>query len=185
MSYDHILPSVFLRRLKFTHAPYVSIISFALTSLAIFAVVDTNISVLSGIFTVAFLILMGLFAISNLSLKVNRDRLVREPRVGLPVVILALIIVSAAIAGNVAISPVILGYFAVFLVVALMAMSYTGYRGKVLLALYWVYTRNKKLHTWRRTRDWRIKLINNIKKSKNQPVIFFAKTDEVQTSLSD
>ena len=147
--------------------------------------VDTNIAILSGIFTVAFLIMMGLFAISNLLLKVNRDRLVREPRVGLPVVILALMIVFVAIAGNVAMAPVIIGYFAVFFVVALMAMSYTGYRGKVLLALYWIYTRNKKLHIWWWTRDWGIKLIDNMRKSKQQPVIFFAKTDEVQTILSN
>jgi amino acid transporter len=184
LSYDHVLPPFFLRRLKFTNAPYVSIIIFATTSLAIFAVVDTNITILSGIFTVAFLIMVGLFAFSDLLLKVNRDRLVREPRVGLPVVLLALLIVSAAIAGNVAMSPVIVGYFAVFFLFALMAMTYTGYRGKLLLALYWIYTRNKKLHSWRWTRNWHIGLIESIRKGKKQPIIFFANTDEVQTHIS-
>ena len=97
---------------------------FAITSLTIFAVVDMNITILSGVFTIAFLIMMGLFAFSNLLLKVNRDRLVREPRVSLPIVMLALVIVSAAIAGNVAMSPVIVGYFAVFFLFALiMAMT--------------------------------------------------------------
>jgi hypothetical protein len=128
--------------------------------------------------------MMGLFAFSDLLLKVNRDRLVREPRVGLPVVLLALVIVSAAIAGNVAMSPVIVGYFVVFFLFALMAMTYTGYRGQVLLALYWIYTRNKKLHSWCLTRNWHVRLIENIRKGKKQPVVFFAKTDEVQTHIS-
>ena len=122
---------------------------------------------------------MGLFAVSNLLLKVNRDRLVRRPRVSLPIVILAVLIVCVGIAGNVAMSPMIIGYFAIFFLVAVLAMTYNSYREKLALALYWIYTRNKKLHSWAWTRNWHFKLIDNIKRSKKQPIIFFAKTDEV------
>lgn len=149
-----------------------------------FGVVDTNITILSGLFTISFLIILGLFALSNLLLKINRDRLVRGPRVGLPIVILALAIVAAAIAGNVAMSPVIIGYFSVFFVAMLAAMTYTGFRGRLAVALYWLYTRNMKLHSWRWTRNWHIKLIDKIKRCKKQPIIFFAKTDEVPNPMT-
>ena len=144
-----------------------------------FAVVDANLNILSGIFTVSFLIMMGLFAISNLLLKVNRDRLVRKPRTGLPIVLVALVIVFAAIAGNITMSPVIVGYFSAFFVVAFLAMTYTGYRGRLVMVLYWIYTRSIRLHSYPWTRNWHVKLIQIIKKRKEQPIIFFAKTDEV------
>ena len=181
LSYDHVLPSFFLRRLKFTNAPYVSIVIFTITSLAILAVVDANITILSGIFTVAFLIMMGLFVVSNLLLKVNRDRLSRQPRVSLFILGLALVIVCSGIAGNVVMSPEIIGYFSVFFLIAVSLMTYNSYRGKLALALYWVYTRNTRLHSCRWTRNLHSKLIDNIKKTKKQPIIFFAKTDEVHS----
>ena len=84
-----------------TKAPFVSIITFAVIGLAMFGVVDTNLSILTDQFTLCFLIIMGLFALSNVFLKFNRDRLVREPHVPLPIVLSALAIVAAAIAGNV------------------------------------------------------------------------------------
>ena len=180
---DHILPPFFLRRLKYANAPYISIIIFASIGLAMFAVVKTNLTILSGQFAISFLLMMGLFALSNIFLKFNRDRLVRDPHVSLGIVLFALCIVSAAIAGNVVKSPVIIGYFAVFFVVALGAMMYTGFRGRLATMLYWVYNRNRKLHSWRWTRDWHVKLIDKIKRSKKQPIVFFAKTDEVCSFL--
>jgi len=149
-----------------------------------FGFAGTNITILSGLFTISFLIVMAFFALSNLLLKVNRDRLIREPRVGLPIVILALAIVAAGIAGNIVLSPKIIGYFSVFFVATLAAMMYSGFQGKLAVALYWLYTRNTRLHSWRWTRNWHIKLVNKIKRSKIQPIVFFAKTDEVQLSIN-
>jgi amino acid transporter len=176
---DHILPAFLRRRTKLTNAPYLSIIVFTAIGLAMFGVVDTNINILSGQFAICFILVMGLFALSNLFLKFNRDRLVRFPHVPLPTVVLALIISVAAIAGNIALAPEIVGYFIVFFVIALAAMTYTSFRGRLATVLYWIYNRNKRLHSFRWTRDWHLKLINRIKKSKEQPIIFFAKTDEV------
>src|SRR5215471_4154070 len=65
LSLDHILPSLFLRRLRFRKAPFVSIITFAVIGLTMFGVVDTNLSILTDQFTFCFLIIMGLFALSN------------------------------------------------------------------------------------------------------------------------
>ena len=176
---DHILPPFFLRRIKYTKAPYISIIIFTIIGLAMFAVVNTNLTILSGQFAISFILVMGLFALSNIFLKFNRDRLVRDPHVSLGLVLFAFCVVSAAVTGNIVKSPVIVGYFAVFFVVAFVAMTYTGFRGRLATTLYWIYNRNRKLHSWRWTRDWHVKLIDKIKKSKKQPIVFFAKTDEV------
>ena len=176
---DHLLPQFFQRRLRFTNAPFISILTFAIIGLAMFGVVDTNLSIIIDQFTLCFLILMGLFAISNLFLKFNRDRLVREPHVPLPIVLSALVVVIAAMAGNVVLTPVIVGYFTVFFVVALVIMSYTGLRGRLATMIYWLYTRNKWLQSWRWTQNWHIKLIGAIKSCKRQPIIVFVKTDEV------
>lgn len=179
LSRDHVLPTLFLHRMKFTNAPYISIIMFTIICLAMFAASDMNLTILSGQYAITFLLVMGLFAISNLLLKFNRDRLERKNRVGLPLVFLALLIVAVAIAGNIVLSPAIVGYFAAFFIITLLAMSYTGFRGKILLVLYWFYNRNKPLHSWRWSSTWHLKLITKIKNLKRQPVIFFAKTDEV------
>jgi hypothetical protein len=182
LSRDHVLPDFFRRRIKLTDAPYISIIIFVVIGLAMYGVVDANITILAGQFVISFILIMGLFALSNLYLKFNRDRLVRHPRVGLPTVILALGVVVAAIAGNIALSPVIAGYFTVFFVIALLAMTYTGFRGRLATTLYWIYNRNEWLHSCRWTKTWDVKLIDKIKKSKKQPIVFFAKTDEVNST---
>jgi len=65
-----------------------------------FGVVKGNLAILADQFTLCFLIIMGLFAISNIFLKFNRDRLVRESHVLLPLVILALVIVCVTIVGK-------------------------------------------------------------------------------------
>jgi hypothetical protein len=144
-----------------------------------YAAVNTSITILSGLFAMFFLLVMGLFVLSNLLLKFNRDRLVRAPYVSLPHLAVAAVVVGAAVGGNVAQSPVIVGWFAVFFVVAWVAMRYTGWRGGVAILVYWIYQRNTSLHSWSWTRGWHIKLIAKIKKAKKQPVVFFAKTDEV------
>jgi hypothetical protein len=144
-----------------------------------YGVVDTSLTILSGQFAVSFIVVMGLFALSNLLLKFNRDRLVRTPRVSLAIVLFALLVVFVAVAGNIVMSPVIVGYFAIFFIVALLAMTYTGSRGGLATVLYWIYNRNRRLHSWKWTRNWHLNLIEHIRKYKKQPVIFFAKTDEV------
>jgi amino acid transporter len=175
---DHILPGFFLRRASWTGAPYLSIVIFAAIGLAMFGIVRGELTILSGQFAISFILVMGLFALSNLFLKFNRDRLQRRPRVGLPLVMFAIAIVITTVVGNIALSPVIVGYFAIFFVIALAAMTYTGFRGRLALVLYWIYNRNTRLHSWRWTRDWHMKLINKIKRNKKQPIVFFAKTDE-------
>ena len=97
---DHILPPFFLRRIKYTKAPYISIIIFTIIGLAMFAVVNTNLTILSGQFAISFILVMGLFALSNIFLKFNRDRLVRDPHVSLGLVLFALCVVSAAVTGE-------------------------------------------------------------------------------------
>ena len=179
LSRDQLLPEIFLRRLKVTNAPYVCVIVFAIIGLAMFAMVDANLTILSNQFAMTFLLVMGLFALSNISLKFNRDRLVRQPRASLPIVLLALIIVLAAIAGNIAMSPPMVGYFAVFFLIATVGMTYTAFHGKLAIALYWIYDRNPKLHSWRRTKHWSFKLSDRIQKSRERPTVFFAKTDAV------
>jgi amino acid transporter len=179
LSHDHILPSFFLRRLKYTDAPYLSILTFIIIGLAMFGVVGTNINILSGQFAISFICVMGLFCLSNIFLKFNRDRLQRIPRVGLGQCLFGLVIAVTTIVGNIVYSPEIAGYFVAFFVVTWGAMLYQSVRGRMATAVYWVWNRNRRLHEWRLTRNWHVQLIDKIKTSKKQPVVFFAKTDEV------
>ena len=179
LSRDHILPSFFLTRLQYTNAPYISILTFMAIGLVMFGVVGTNINILSGQFAISFILIMGFFALSNIFLKFNRDRLQRSPRVGLAPCLLALAIALMTVAGNIVYSPEIAGYFAIFFAVTWVAMMYNSVRGRVVTVVYWVWNRNRSLHEWWWTRNWHVKLIEQIKTSKKQPIVFFAKTDEV------
>jgi len=180
LSRDHVLPSFFLCRLKYTNAPYLSILTFTIIGLAMYGVVGTNINVLSGQFAISFILVMGLFALSNIFLKFNRDRLQRSPRVGLGQCLFALAIAVMTVVGNIIYSPAIVGYFAAFFAVTWVAMMYTSMRGSLATLVYWVWNRNRRLHEWRWTRNWHVKIIDKIKRAKKQPIVFFAKTDEVQ-----
>jgi amino acid transporter len=97
---DRILPNFFLKK-NHRGANYRIIIAFFILCISVLFVTQGNLQTLAGVYTFSFLLVMGLFGIGNLLLKIKRKKLPRPERARGSVVVLAVILVSAAFLGNI------------------------------------------------------------------------------------
>ena len=99
MTLDRCLPQFLLKenRRGTTHR---IIIAFFLLATSILLVTQGDVVVLGGVYAIAFLLVMSLFAIGNLLLKIRRSRLPRKYRASAPLVVVALAATVTGIVAN-------------------------------------------------------------------------------------
>jgi amino acid transporter len=177
MSLDRCLPQFLLQTNQLRKTNHWIILGFFGLCSSILFVTMGNISTLAGVYTLAFLCVMALFAIGNMLLKKKRARLPRAVRASWTAVTIALIFVILGFIGNVLLAPlnveIFIGYFlAVIGVVAIMFLRIE------ILKLVLIITRsisesvttiNKLIHQ---------KIINRINNINSSSVIYFTKDDD-------
>ena len=104
MTLDRIMPAFFLKKNK-RGSSYRIIILFFLLSTSILFLTHGRVGVLAGVYTISFLSVMGLFAIGNILLKIRRKRLPRPEKASWISVLVAVLFVAIALAGNVIKEP--------------------------------------------------------------------------------
>ncbi|KAI6126789.1 amino acid permease-domain-containing protein [Pisolithus sp. B1] len=148
LSHDRVLPRTF-------RAP------LPLHRIAIYASTGANLTIISEIFSVAWLAVMMLFPISLVLLRFSRPRLPRVSRCSFTVIIGATVVSAVVLAGNIGINPVIAGYLA------------------ILRWVYWTYDQIPLLHEWKLIRGWGTGLISLMRRLKRQEVCILVNTDEI------
>lgn len=175
MTLDRCLPQFLLKENK-KGVNYPIMIGFFLLCASILSVTRGDIEALAGVYLISFLSVMLLFAIGNILLKVNRDKLPRPEKAGGLALFVAIIAVVGALIGNILIEP---EYFGVFLsyfiptVIIVMGMLYRVLllRGVLgLLKNYIDIPYEKKLDHW---------LKRKIVKINSQKFLFFTRGDNV------
>ena len=71
MSLDRCLPSFFLMQNPLTKTNHFIILTFFATTASMYLIVEGNINTLAGVYAIAFLSVMALFAMANMLLKRN------------------------------------------------------------------------------------------------------------------
>lgn len=112
MTLDRCLPQFFLLENRLRHTNHWIILGFFFLCWSILIVTGGQIAVLAGVYTLAFLAVMALFAIGNMLLKVKRARLPRDTRASWPKVTVALIAVILGLIGNILLDPATVRIFA-------------------------------------------------------------------------
>jgi len=116
MALDRCLPQFLLQENRWRGTNHWILLGFFGLCVSILAITAGRIEVLAGVYTLAFLSVMALFAIGNMLLKTRRGKLPRAVRAGWPTVTVALLAVLVGIVGNIMLDPVNLeifeGYFA-------------------------------------------------------------------------
>jgi amino acid transporter len=116
MALDRCLPQILLRENRWRHTNHWILLSFFGLCASILAITEGRIEALAGVYTLAFLSVMALFAVGNMLLKARRAKLPRETRASWPTVSAALVAVLVGLVGNVLLDPITLeifeGYFA-------------------------------------------------------------------------
>ncbi|KAF0539155.1 AAAP amino acid permease [Gigaspora margarita] len=175
MACDHILPQFLRNRNRFTKTYHWIILSFLIFCITLFVIVSGNITSLSGMFVVAFLSDLCMFAIGNIFLKYKRGRLYRPIRVSSGIAVLGLACILVALIGNIILDPSIAGYFAIYFGVLFTIMMIMMNRVWFLKTIFYYLDKTVTLHKYGLDAVI-IRLIQNLKQ---QPVVFFTKTDEL------
>ncbi len=128
---DRVLPQFLLKKNK-KGSSYRIIIIFFILCASVLLVTMGNIKQLAGIYTIAFLCVMILFAIGNILLKIKRSRLPRPERASWPSVFVAIFAVALGLIGNIVLNPAYLGVFFEYLIPTLLIVFFMLHRSMVL-----------------------------------------------------
>lgn len=173
MAMDRVLPQFLLKTNRLRGTNHFIIIGFFLLSSSLVLITNGNVSVLGGVYTVAFLSVMSLFAISNILLKYKRSKLPRDVVASWFAVLTGLFAVLAGLAGNIAVDPKIMAYFSIYFIIIafLVFVMFTRVR---LIKIFLYFISHSSLSKYCVGWTTRAGL-----KMKDQPVVFFAKTDDL------
>ena len=167
MAYDQLLPSFFTQTNKWRGSPHWIVLGFCGLCTSLRLLVD-DMETLGGVYAIAFLGVMSLFAVANLALKAKRGGLKRTPIVPVPVVLTGLCFVVSGMMGNFVRSgknaEFFFIYFAAFSVVVVACIWRIPFLRAMAALASKVSTR---LAVWIRSR------ISDIR---HQKVMFFTKT---------
>ena len=104
MTLDRILPGYLLKKNKRGSSYRISVVFFLL-SVSILLITRGEVEALAGVYTISFLLVMGLFGLGNILLKVKREKLPRPERAPWLAVMVAIFAVSCALWGNIIKEP--------------------------------------------------------------------------------
>jgi amino acid transporter len=175
MTLDRCLPQFLLKENK-QGVNYPIIIGFFLLCASILYFTMGNIEALAGVYLVSFLSVMLLFAIGNILLKINRDKLPRPEKASGLALLIAVVAIFGAIAGNISEHPDYFGVFLTYFIPTVLVVMIMLYRVPLLRGLlglmkyYLDFPFEKKLDHW---------LKRTIVKINSQKFLFFTRGDNV------
>lgn len=178
MSLDRCLPEVLLHENRWRHTNHWIILLFFGLCVSILSISHGNLLLLGGVYTIAFLGVMSLFAIGNLLLKIKRARLPRAIVAPWPAVLLALAATLTALVGNILINPAYVKVFTLYFLAAVGVVSLMFLRVQILrlvLATSEAFLERLQEGNQRFSR-W---LVARIQQINRQEVVFFAESDDL------
>lgn len=111
---DRVLPAFLSRTNAWRGTNHYIILLFFAAQASLVVWLDADSSALAGVFTLAFLAVMALFAAGCMLLKLKRDEIPRDVRASWPSCVIGLAMVLAGLAGNLLANPSIFSYFALY-----------------------------------------------------------------------
>ncbi|TDL27804.1 hypothetical protein BD410DRAFT_893978 [Rickenella mellea] len=179
LAHDRAVPQIFAKRMPLTGSHAVAIFAFTVLCGVLYASAGANAVIISKMFTLTWLSVMALFPVSVLLLKFNRWRLPRTNRASLGVVVAALILSCVVFAGNVALDPTTVGYFAAYATALLVSFHAAHNRVRLLRWVYWAYDQTPFLHTIRFVARHADSLVAVFRRMRRHGVVVFTKSDEI------
>jgi len=178
LAQDRVIPTFFLATISTGSAPWAVTFS-VFVAIVLYASSGFQQNTLSSVFSVAFLVVMLMYAVSNILLKFNRDRLPRDYQATLTTTFLALGVILVVLIGNVVNSPKTLGLFAAYFGTILLYML--GLKERIALGriALWLYDHVKSLHRWRLARWFERSVVGWMDELRRAPVCVWVKSDEI------
>jgi len=124
MTTDGCFPSILAKQNKKGSYPFIVSIFFLLCA-SILMLTQGKLLSLAGVYTIAFLSVMSLFALGNLTLRLTRSDLKRTYHANFFFVILAFVATAAGVVGNIMINPANFSYFSYYFIPAILVVFIT------------------------------------------------------------
>ncbi len=180
MALDRCLPQFLLTENRARGTNHWIILLFFAVCSSILLATSGDIEALAGVYTLSFLGVMGLFAIGNMLLKIERARLPRVVRASWASVIAALAAILLALVGNLFLNPAYVKIFAVYCFAAGALIAAMLLRLEILKILFGglnaVVGRVERIN-----RRIRAGLIRDIRRLNRFQVVYFTKGDDLPT----
>jgi amino acid transporter len=180
MTLDRCLPQFLLQENRWRKTNHWILGGFFLVCVSILLVTGGHIETLAGVYTLAFLSVMALFAVGNMLLKVKRGRLPRDTRASWPAVVLALCAVVAGLAGNILLDPAHVVIFFEYYLVALFVIAVMFGRMQLMRGVLYVVgaTAERVLQANEAVRQW---VLRNMDRISRRAVVYFSSGDDLAT----
>jgi amino acid transporter len=180
MALDRILPQFLLRENKARGTNHWILVGFLLLCVSILLITNAEISSLAGVYTLAFLSVMALFAVGNMLLKVKRSRLPRAVRASWPTVVVALIAVLLGLLGNALLDPINIQIFEAYFFVTAGVVALMFLRREILKGV--LYVSRAIVENLGNASNWFNRLIaGEIRRINESAVIYFTRGDNIVT----
>lgn len=179
MALDRCLPDVLLRTNASRGTNHYIILAFFLVCCSILTATRGRVETLAGVYALAFLSVMALFAFGNMLLKVKRERLPRETQAGWGTVLLAFFAVLASLYGNVLLDPDFVRVFFLYFLAALAVVGVMLMRVSLLKASLFVVSSllGRVLPGNHRISNY---ITNKIREVNARPVVYFTRGDQAE-----
>jgi len=174
LALDRILFQFLLAENKLRHTNHWIILGFFAIATSLFLIVGNDTDTLGGVYTTAFLCVMGLFSIGNMLLKYKRSKLPREVVAPWIVVILAFTSVFLGFIGNLLNNFDVFKYFLLYFLATLLVIVVMFMRVTLLkILLYFCKKVFGKYPSVQNAVARQIQMVNETK------MVFFSKTDSI------
>jgi len=174
---DRCLPSFLLSENKLRGTNHFIIIGFFLICSSLYIIVNGEVETLAGVYSISFLCVMGLFAVSNMLLKYKRAHIPRDVIATWTGTIVSFAMVSTALVLTIYRQPSIIRYFLIYASVTAFLFSVTFFRVRVLKMVLFALRTSVRGTSCLPAVE---KLITDyIQKINSQSVVFFCKTTKL------
>jgi len=180
MTLDRCFPQFLLRENRWRGTNHWILIGFFGLCVSILTITEGRIEALAGVYTLAFLSVMALFAIGNMFLKSRRARLPRTVRASWPTVSVALTAALVGIAGNILLDPINLEIFEGYFAATVAVVSVMFLRREILKVA--LFVSNALVQRLTSAGNWlQAAVLSEMKRIHEQPMIYFTGGDSLVT----
>jgi len=170
---DRCLPTFLLRTNRFG-TNHLIILCFFLLCTTLYLMTNGNVLILSGVFSIAFLMVLLSFAVANMKLKMSRPRLSRGAKSTWLATIFGFVAMFVGLVGNIIYDSSLLFYFLIYLSFFFGIIIATHNRMRITkLVLYFVRQVPMLKRRYEQT------ICSSLRQMKKHTVVFFTKTSEL------
>jgi len=180
MAGDRCLPEFFAAMNSWRNTPHYTILVFFGVCASMCIVLDGNITLLSAIYSISFLLVMGLFAFCGLWMKVKRPTLPRQINTHPVTFLFGMLLVGSAFTAVVLLHPDVLTYFYIYYGSTTTMVMATFARVSLFTAFLRTLNNSKvakmtvsQVVHFDVVQDW---ILRQLAKLKNQEVVYFTKS---------